>query len=805
MVKNYLITAFRNLLKYKSITFINISGLAIGMTCCILILVYVQYELSYDRFHPDADRLFRVVWSSENPQTRTPHPMAQAMVAEFPEVESAVSISPIWGPALTRPKIPLRYGEKRFEEPGVYSADSTFFEVFSFPLKQGNPRTALKEPLGIVITAEMAQKYFGSVDPLGKTLKVGEEETEFHVTGVMENIPANSHFHFDFLISYVTLKYRETGEYYTWADFGHYNYVRLKKGADAGTVEVKIPVWVPKYLDWPPEGIEELQQGRIGFRLQPLSDIHLFSKLRWELEANSDIAYIYIFSATAFFILLLACINFVNLATARSSKRVREVGMRKVLGGTRGQLVGQFLGESLLISLISLLLSLALIELLLPPFNAFTGKPLAIHYFSSAAVLAGLGGIILLVGILAGIYPAFYLSAFQPVYVLKGKLPGKFSNVTFRRVLVAAQFVIAITLIAGTGIVSSQLTYLRHKNLGFEPQQVLVIPLKNNDSLRERCEAIKGELLQYPGILAASAVSNVPGERFNQNPVHWPSDSAGRQVEVSEARVDPDFFQTLGIEIAAGRGFSKEYPSDVENAFMLNETAARQFGWENAVGQELIWYDDEVTRRAAVIGVVKDFHFQSLHKNIEPLLFQVMPSEFNYLLVKISAGQVSGALSFMETKWKAFDPNSSFEYSFLDEDFSRLYRAEERMESIFSAFTLLTLFIACLGLFGLVSFMVEQRTREIGIRKVLGASVSGLVLLFSKEFALLILAANIIAWPLAFFSMNRWLQDFAYRIDIGWQIFALAGALALFIALLTVSYQAIRAAIANPVESLRYE
>jgi putative ABC transport system permease protein len=332
-----------------------------------------------------------------------------------------------------------------------------------------------------------------------------------------------------------------------------------------------------------------------------------------------------------------------------------------------------------------------------------------------------------------------------------------------------------------------------------------VIPLKNNDSLRERCEAIKGELLQYPGILAASAVSNVPGERFNQNPVHWPSDSAGRQVEVSEARVDPDFFQTLGIEIAAGRGFSKEYPSDVENAFMLNETAARQFGWENAVGQELIWYDDEVTRRAAVIGVVKDFHFQSLHKNIEPLLFQVMPSEFNYLLVKISAGQVSGALSFMETKWKAFDPNSSFEYSFLDEDFSRLYRAEERMESIFSAFTLLTLFIACLGLFGLVSFMVEQRTREIGIRKVLGASVSGLVLLFSKEFALLILAANIIAWPLAFFSMNRWLQDFAYRIDIGWQIFALAGALALFIALLTVSYQAIRAAIANPVESLRYE
>lgn len=805
MFKNYLIIAFRNLLKYKSITFINISGLAIGMTCCILILLYVQYELSYDRFHRDADRLFRVAWTGENPQTRTPHPLAQAMAADFPEVESAVSISPIWGPALTRPKIPVRYEEKRFEEPGVFSADSTFFEVFSFALKQGNPRTALQEPLGIVITEEMVQKYFESADPLGKTLKVGEEETEFHVTGVMENIPANSHFHFDFLISYVTLKYRETGEYYTWADFGHYNYIRLKKGIDPKTVEAKIPAWVSKYLDWPQEWIDTLQQGRIGFRLQPITDIHLHSKLRWELEANSSIAYIYIFSATAFFILLLACINFVNLSTARSSKRAREVGMRKVLGGTRGQLVGQFLSESLLISVISLLLSLALIELVLPAFNAFTERPLAMNYFQNAGLLAGLGGIILIVGMVAGMYPAFYLSAFRPVKVLKGVLSGKSSNVTFRRVLVAAQFAIAIALIAGTGIVSSQLNYLRHKNLGFEPQQVLAIPFKDNDSLRERCEAIKGELLQYPGILAASAVSNVPGERFNQNPVHWPSDSAERQVEVSEARVDPDFFRTLRIEIAAGRGFSKEYPSDVENAFMLNETAARQFGWENPVGQELVWYDDEIIRRGTVIGVVKDFHFQSLHKNIEPLLFQVMPSEFNYLLVKINAGQVSGALSFIKTKWKAFDPNGGFEYSFLDEDFSRLYRAEERMESIFSVFTLLTLFIACLGLFGLVSFIVEQRTKEIGIRKVMGASVSGLVLLFSKEFALLILAANIIAWPLAFVAMNRWLHDFAYRVDIGWQIFALAGILALVIALMTVGYQAIRAAVANPVESLRYE
>jgi putative ABC transport system permease protein len=731
--------------------------------------------------------------------------MAQMMAADFPEVESAVSISPLWGPGLTRPKIPIRYGSKRFEEPGIFSADSTFFEVFSFPLKRGNPQTALKKPLGIVISEEMAQKYFGETDPLGKTLKVGDEETEFHVTGVMENIPANSHFHFDFLISYVTLKYRETGEYYTWADFGHYNYIRLKKGIGSKVVEAKIPTWIPKYLDWPQEWIDALQQGRIGFRLQPIKDIHLHSKLRWELEANSDIAYIYIFSAAAFFVLLLACINFVNLSTARSSKRAREVGMRKVLGGTRGQLVRQFLGESLLLCVISLLLSVALIELLLPAFNAFTEKPLAMHYFQNAYLFAGLGGIILIVGILAGMYPAFYLSSFRPVKVLKGVLSGKSSNVLFRRVLVAAQFAIAIALIAGTGIVSSQLTFLRQKNLGFEPQQVLVISLKANDSPRERCEAIKGELLQYPGILAASAVSNVPGERFNQNPVQWPSDSEARQVEVSEARVDSDFFKTLGIKIVEGRGFSKEYPSDVENAFMLNETAARQFGWENAVGQELIWYDDEVTRRGTVIGVVKDFHFQSLHKNIEPLLFQVMPSEFNYLLVKISADQVSAALNFIETKWKAFDLNVSFEYSFLEEDFNRLYRAEERMESIFSAFTLLTLFIAGLGLFGLVSFIVEQRIKEIGVRKVLGASVSSLVLLLSKEFALLVLIANVLAWPPAFFSMNRWLQDFAYRIDIGWQIFALAGLLAFIIALMTVSYQAIKAAVANPVDSLRHE
>ncbi|MGH7598070.1 MAG: ABC transporter permease [bacterium] len=801
MLKNYLKIAARNLLKHKAYSFINIAGLAMGMTCCILILLYVQHELSYDRFHRQADRIYRIFWQSGNPQTRTPHPMAQAMVKDFAEVESAVSLSPVWGPGLTRPKFAVRYGDQRFEEKEVFSADSTFFEVFSFPLLKGDPKSALRSPASLVITERIAKKYFGEEEPMGKVLTINNS-VDLKVTGVMQDIPANSHLHFDFLISYVLLKMRETGSYYEWEDFGHYNYIKLAPHADPKILAAKIPDWFLKYNDWSAEDAAELKSGQVGFRLQPITDIHLHSHLKWELAPNSDMAYIYLFSATAVFILLIACINFMNLSTARSATRAREVGMRKVLGAFRRQLIGQFLGESMLLSVLALLLSLAAIELLLPLFNALSGRELAISYRENPQLLIGVLGIALLVGVISGSYPAFFLSAFQPAKVFKNTSKLGAKSARFRQVLVVAQFAISIALIAGTGIVAAQLDFLRNKKLGFDKDQVVVIPIKDG-SLRNKYEAIKVELLQVSGVLHASAVSNVPGGRFNQNPIQWQSEED--QQSVSQVRVDHDFFATLGVEMAAGRSFDRNLPTDIDSAFILNETAARLFDWDTAVGKMVTWFDDDDTRRGAIIGVAKDFHFQSLHQKIEPLLFHVLPSGFNYMLVKVGANDISATLAGLEKKWASFDPNRSFEYSFLDDDFDALYRAEEKMQAIFGNFTLLAVVIACLGLFGLASFTIQQRTKEIGVRKVLGASVSQIVMILSKEFTRLVLIAFVVACPLAYLAMNGWLQNFAYRAEISLNIFLLAGALGLVIAWLTVSYQALKAALANPVEALRYE
>lgn len=803
MFKNYLKIAMRNLLRHRAYSAINISGLAIGMASCILILLYVRYELSYDRFHQDAENVYRIAWFDENPQTRTPHPMAQAMAMDFLEVESAVSISPLWGPGLTRPTFSVRYGNQRFDEKEVFSADTSFFRVFSFPLVQGNPFTALQEPSSIIISQRIAEKYFGDEEPMGKVLRINND-TDLKVAGVLKNVPANSHFHFDFLVSYLLLKPQETGSYYTWDDFGHYNYIRLKAGTNPKTVEAKMPEWAQQYLDWPEEAFAALREGRIGFRLQRITDIHLHSHIRWELGGNSDIAYVYLFSAIAVFILLIACINFMNLSTARSATRAKEVGMRKVLGAFRQQLVGQFLGEAILLSVIALLIAIVLIELLLPAFNALSGRELVIGYLDHPQLFFTVMGIALLVGIVSGSYPAFFLSAYQPARVLKGATRAG-GRSFFRRALVVVQFALSIALMSGTVIVSSQLDFLRSRKLGFEKEQVVVVPMKH-DSLREQFESIKAELLRMPGVLNVSATSNVPGGRFNQNQIQWqPEHGLAQRYNTSQARVDYDFLATLGIEIEEGRGFSKEISTDGESAFMLNETAARLFDWDSAVGREITWFDDDNVRRGTVIGVARDFHFQSLHKRIEPLIMKILPESYNYVLVKIGPEDVAGTLALLEQKWKAFDPEFTFEYSFLDADFAQLYRAEEKIQALFRSFTVLAIFIACLGLFGLASFTAQQRTKEIGMRKVLGASVAGVAGLLSKDFAKLVIIANVVAWPMAYFAMHKWLQNFAYRIDIEWWVFALAGAMALFIALLTVSTQAIRAALANPVDSLRYE
>ena len=563
MLNNYLKIAVRNLLRHKAYSFINLAGLALGMTCAFLILLYVQDELRYDRFHENADRIYRIVWNNE--QARTPHPMAQAMVKDLPEVENAVSLSPLWGPGLTRRILSVRYQDLRFDETNVLAVDTTFFKIFSFPFIKGDPRTALTEPFALVISERMAQKYFGEEEALGKVLRI-DNDIDLKVTGVVRNVPTQSHFHFDFLVSYSMLKPRDTGSYYTWADFGHYNYILLKPGADPNALAAKIPHWVGAYLDWPEEDLLALRTGRVRFDLQPVTDIHLRSHFRWELGSNSDVAYVYLFTAIAVFILLIAGINFMNLATARSTTRAKEVGMRKVLGAVRTQLIGQFLGEALLLTISALCLAIALVELLLPLFNAISEKNLALNYLQQPQLFWGMAGLTLLLGIFAGSYPAFFLSAYQPAKTLKGEITGGERSARFRRVLVVTQFAFSIALIAGTAIVAQQLDFLRGQKLGFEKERVAVLRIKTR-ALREQYQTVKDELLRHPGVLRAAAVSNVPGGRFNGNPIQWREED---DENVAQMRVDYDFFATLEIPMAEGRSFQKEITTDAESAFIIN-------------------------------------------------------------------------------------------------------------------------------------------------------------------------------------------------------------------------------------------
>ncbi len=801
MLKNYLLIALRTLHRQKAYAAINLAGLAVGLACCCLLALYVLHETSYDRFHADADRIHRIALFDDSPQTRTPHPMAQALVADFPEVEAAVSLTPIWGPGLTRPVFSVRHGDRRFDETEFLAVDSTFFDVFSFPVVAGDGAKALREPFQILLTRAMAEKYFGDADPLGQTLRLNED-TDFTVGAVLEDVPAASHIHFDFLISYVTLKQLWDGSsFFEWADFGHYNYVRLAESAAPAAVEARIPGWISRYLDLSPEDVAGLERGDIRLSLQPITDIHLRSHLRWELEPNGSAATVYVFVAAALLILLIACINFMNLATARSTGRAREVGVRKALGAHRGQLAGQFLGESVLYSVLAVVGALALVHLALPFFNDLAGTDLSLLRFGSVPLVAGLVGLALVTGVVAGSYPALFLSSFQPAQVLKGRLVPRSAGAAFRKGLVVFQFAVSIVLLVGTLVIFGQLDYLRSQSLGFESEQVVVLPIQD-DAMREQVEAVKAELARVPGVLRTSAVSNVPGGRFNRNSIRWQNEP---EVPVAELRTDADFLETLGIELAAGRGFSEDRPADAGSAFILNEAAAQRFTWADPVGQEIAWLDEDSTYTGPVIGVAKDFHHASLHDPIAPLAIQVLPGAYNHLLVRVRPEHLDETLAHLETTWTAFSPSRTFSYSFLDDDFDRLYRADDRTGAIVGIFSGLAIFIACLGLFGLAAFTAEQRTKEIGVRKVLGASVPDLVALLSKDFLRLVGIAFVVAMPVAYFAMDRWLADFAYRIDMPWWAFLAAGGVALVLTLATVSTHAMRAATRDPVKALRYE
>ena len=812
MFKNYLKIAFRNILRQRVYSLINIIGLAVGIACCILILLFVRYELSYDQFNKKADRIYRVTreWFNEDGGSslhlaRVAPPIGPLLKNDFPQIIQEETR------LLQDGGVVLKVGEKSFIENRFFWAEQSTFTIFSIHFIEGNKNTALKEPKSIVITQSMAKKYFGNEDALGKSIKYGNLG-ELKVTGIIKDIPENSHLKYDFLASFITLYNpaiigRKTLEE-NWGSNNYLTYILLKKNIPIEQLRNKIPSFIDKYMSQ----VIIREHGKLPARalhnytilhLQKLTDIHLHSHLTTEVEENGDIKNVYIFSAIAFFVLLIACINFMNLATARSIKRAREIGIRKVLGAYRQQLMKQFIGESLLTVFVSLFFSVLLVEFVLKPFSNFSNRILHFNFFSDPFLLAGILILAVVVGFISGSYPALMLSSFQPVTVLKGtKFLSRKS--LFRTILVVLQFTISITLIIAMGIVFQQMNYVKNKNLGYNKDHLIILP--SSEKIKNNLESFKSQLLQNPDIKMVTSSKLVPSNMLLNS---WGADifDGNKPVTVkfrlAVQEVDYDFFRTYQIKFTSGRDFSKDYATDDSAAFILNESAVHQFGWDahQAIGKRMKYGD----RNGRIIGVVHDFNFESLHNEIVPIIFLITKTGNNQVTVRISGKNIPANLDFLKKKWAEYRPDYPFDYTFLDNQLAGLYGKDQKIGDVFGIFALLAIIIACLGLFGLASYTAEVRTKEIGIRKVLGAKVSGIITLLLKEFLVLILFANIIAWPLSYYFMNKWLNEFAYKTEINLWLFAAAGIIAIIITILTISYQSIKAATANPVKSLRYE
>ena len=786
MIINYLKITFRNIKRHKGYSFINIAGLAIGMAICILILLWIQDELNYDRFHENADNICRVNMNDQNYGVVWPVvsiPVGPALKQEFPEVLDSVRVSDFSGL--------VTWEEKKSDEIGAY-VDPSFFEIFSFPFVKGDPKTALSAPSSIVITQEMANKFFSNEDPLGKNLKLNNT-LDFAVTGVIKDMPQNSHIHFDFLAPFEIFEKRD-GDSTNWGRFQIYTYVMLQDDTPFNEFEDKIAGLLQEH---------NVREGpKLG--LEPLTSIHLYA-----VDGGGDMRYVYVFSIIAVFILVIACINFMNLTTARSSTRAKEIGMRKVTGAQRADLIKQFMGESVLMSLIALTFSVVLVILFLPAFNNLADKTLVLNPQGNWSLILGFVGIVLFTGLLAGSYPALFLSSFKPVNILSGSLiptSKRTKKTVFRKALVVLQFSISVFLIISTFVIFKQLHFIRNRNLGYQKEHIVTIPLRGNAG--QQYEAFKSELSRDSRVSHVAATSEVPVLIYYLHIGYdWEGKDPKKESRMNELLVDYDFIETMNMSIAQGRGFSREYATDASEAYIINEAAVQAMDIESPVGKRFSAPTHDGMREGTIIGVVKDFHFRPLHDEIDPLVMFIVPEKFNFFCIRVKSGisDLPGTIGYIKSVWNKFTPNFPFKYNFLDSTFDKLYRSEQKTGSVFGYFTFLAIFISCLGLFGLASQMTEMRTKEIGIRKVFGASVSGITLLLSKDFMKWVVVANVIAWPTAYFAMNKWLQNFAYRTSIGIEIFILSGILAFVIALITVSFQSIRAAVADPVNSLRYE
>jgi ABC-type antimicrobial peptide transport system permease subunit len=795
MIKSYLKITFRNITKHKGYSFINIIGLAFGMTVCILIFLWVRDELSFDRFHKNANEIYRVVVDEIHQDGNiqrvavTPWPLGAALLKDYPEVINFTRYFRVRQRLIT-----YKPGNKSFYENSVYLADPPFLEMFSFPLVKGDPATALAKGNTVVITGEIAEKYFGKEDPMGKTLTINNIQ-DYTVTGVIKNVPHNSHLQFDFILPFEqTLKnYRYRG---SWGSKSFHTFVLLQKGVSVKALGEKIYEYLIRLFPY----------FKSKLKLQSLTDMHLRSDYGFDLYGASKdtTVYLYIFSLIAILILLIACINFVNLTLARASTRAKEVGLRKVVGARRKDLIKQFYGESILFTIAALIFAIALVYLLLPLFNNLAGKELTIDTFTNIGSALGLLLIAIVTGITAGIYPAFILSSFQPANVIMGELTvrsGKPRGALFRKVLVVFQFTLSIALIIVTLLVNQQLSYMQNIELGYEKDNIIYFTQRGN--IRGKYNTFKEELQKMSDVVSVTTSSDgLAYTVHSTSDIDWEGKTPEALLWINHFTVDQDYLKTFKMEIAEGRGFSKDFTTDAAgNAYIVNQAAIKAMNMKNPIGKSFTFWG----KKGTIIGVVKDFHYKSLHTEIEPLVLRIEPNRDRYIFVKVRSENTASTLDYIKKAYQKFNPQYPFEYHFLDDELNTNYDSDRRTLNIFRYSTVIAIFISCLGLFGLAAFTAQLRTREIGIRKVVGASVSNIILMLSKEFLLLVGTANILAWPLAYFAMNKWMQGFAYRTTIGLGTFIFSAILAMFIAICTVLYQSIKAATTNPVETIKYE
>jgi len=804
MIKNYLIVAWRNLRNNKAYSALNVLGLAVGLAVFILIMLFVRTELGYDRYHANAKNIYRVVqeqpgnvYLGSNVFAVTPGPLAAAMVQDFPEVLKAAHFDD-WSNVL------ISVGDKSFLEKSVHWTDPQTFEIFTFPMARGDGSAALKDPSSVLLSERAARRFFGASDPVGRTLalQLNTMKAELKVAGVFRDIPANSHFTMDVVAPFETMAKLQEDDLSRWSSSSYYTYILLKDGADPKALEAKLSPYVAAHQPPPRDAYHRRDPAR--FFLQPLTRIHLHSQANFDFGLIGDARFVLLFASIAVLVLVIACVNYMNLATARSLKRAKEVGLRKVVGAGKGQLVRQFLGDAMVLTFLALALAVGFVLAALPAFRAFVERDIAFDPFRDAALMPALILLAAAVGAAAGSYPALFVSAFRPVSAIKGTGATRAKGRGLRNGLIVFQFAASIALIICTVGVRSQLAFIRNTDMGYDRDQVLVLTPRGG--VRSGLEPFKNELRSHPAVASVASSSCLPNNVTSSTIAQWPGQPEDARIPIYVVDADYDFPELYGLELLRGRSFSRDFPADAGGAYLINEAARKALGWDDPVGREFGRKGHESAEpRGKIVGVLKDFHMHSLHLSIMPLYIFLDPARANRVSIKLRGGDITAALAFVRRTWEKFAPEYPFEYSFFDDIFDRAYRVERRLVTMFGVFAGLAVLIACLGLLGLAAFTAEQKTKEIGIRKVLGASTAGVITLLSRDFMKWVLAANVVAWPIGYFAMRSWLGNFAYRIDLTVPMFLGATLAAFLLAAAVIGLQTYRAAAANPAESMRYE